>query len=1051
MSKTDPKDKVPESPRPERSAGPSHVETAKVKLGAIAGDKREVKGEKVTARSHIKLDILQSGDFIDKPNLQRIEQLDVNESAEKQKANFYELAGTTIFELIPHLIRSGINIDSIRTFDVFRKPPTNIDNILNISANARGNADLHAAFNKIREILEKGSDGPDGTRTILNEGWNEIVVRAEHVSKAQKILMEEGAKNPAAIAKAVSPKEKGFFEKHSSELIYSAVGIGLLVGAYFTIDKIIEKFSKDEGKDGKKEKSGFWGKLFTGFGAIGMLAGAGFGIGRLSEIETVRALLKLIHIDDAKIIVAARLFSHGEISKAWETLTNGQENQALHEKVIERIQAELGVKINPGTLTKIGGVKYKDLTSAFSKGKTMLADLFEVPGFLSREEEQEITTIRTYLQNHKNEIGQDTDTLTVDEVLGKIVGIRPSTAGIESDLKNQDPDREKAIAKVQDVEKKTFLLRIERDVFMPLREMVNQKTVNGYIAYAQRYHRDTGPLERLWAHKEELEKQYNNLITANGSETALNSAAGEIAEEIQKIFAEMEEIGKKTDWQEELKQLSPQFFNFVRRYYLDRSGIAFGTYMLGKILKAPLRMAVRSVPEEWRNPKLDTTAKNAALQKELDGLKPRQNLDSIADPQLKLEAGKNNAYRDFLENEKNILTQESASAKAKSGGRADVIAIEEAKLDALKRQRITLLEKRISADWADSKKRFFEAPESGAARKGVLQAEHYNEMDRLSGDYARLEREIDEMVLERAQKLEALHKAGKGKDAKEVQALIEEINQLNASKLPKFSKVLNRFETVVLWWKTRWAALTGGNIELAARDVDPKIQFNEKTRMQEWMGKVFRGNAEAVSAAKDTGLRSTLKTMGGRLIVYVPLIALGGYLNKDEATDTKTAVKQAAVDVLPFSGTYSDWYSVFTGRELVTQRKIGGWDKALRGVFGTAGLVCDIATLAGIGLFGRGALAGLRAGKGAMEAVRVGREARRVAETGRTLRTAGKLGRKLQFVGLAGALGAMGYSIIMKPNEVPVPKATGELLREMPDIGPAPVANDGVIAPPDKK
>jgi hypothetical protein len=166
-------------------------------------------------------------------------------------------------------------------------------------------------------------------------------------------------------------------------------------------------------------------------------------------------------------------------------------------------------------------------------------------------------------------------------------------------------------------------------------------------------------------------------------------------------------------------------------------------------------------------------------------------------------------------------------------------------------------------------------------------------------------------------------------------------------------------------------------------------------------------------------------------LFYIPTIVIGGVLNKDDAVGWGDAVKQGTVDVLPFIGTYSDWYSVFSGQELVTKRHLGVGDRILRGVFGTAGLVCDIASLAGVGFIGRGVFSSLRAGRGVMEGVRLARAAEKAEEAARLVkaaRSAKNIGHTIQMVGFAGALGMMGYSIIMQPKAVDVHPAMKEVM-----------------------
>gem|GEM_PF-3301149 len=57
---------------------------------------------------------------------------------------------------------------------------------------------------------------------------------------------------------------------------------------------------------------------------------------------------------------------------------------------------------------------------------------------------------------------------------------------------------------------------------------------------------------------------------------------------------------------------------------------------------------------------------------------------------------------------------------------------------------------------------------------------------------------------------------------------------------------------------------------------------------------------------------------------------------------------QLFIDVLPFIGTFSNYYSAFSGKELATTRDVsGGWDRASNVLWGTVGLAGDAITVLG--------------------------------------------------------------------------------------------------------
>jgi hypothetical protein len=57
---------------------------------------------------------------------------------------------------------------------------------------------------------------------------------------------------------------------------------------------------------------------------------------------------------------------------------------------------------------------------------------------------------------------------------------------------------------------------------------------------------------------------------------------------------------------------------------------------------------------------------------------------------------------------------------------------------------------------------------------------------------------------------------------------------------------------------------------------------------------------------------------------------------------------QLLLDIMPIAGTFSNYYSAFSGREIVTDRDVSGtWDRASNVLWGTVGLAGDIITVLG--------------------------------------------------------------------------------------------------------
>lgn len=338
------------------------------KEGELPAELREIKEEEkgakekgVSGRSGMKLEVfkleeLRGLNFREKPNSPSFEKINVNESVEKQQDEIYELAGTCIFELIPHLLQNGIAFDSITSFGVFNNPPQNLKESLR-TGNAQGDLDLDISFNKIAEILRSDKEEDDSVKKVWKEGWNEIASRGKMAFGYMEPSLKKGIP-PRKKVEEESSEKKGFFEKHSKAIGYGALAIGLALGAYFIVDKVWPKSSGEQGKE-----EGFFNKLFKGFTTLGMLAGVGFGLGRISEIKKVREWLKEWKLDDANFIEALRLFSHGELQKAFDKLFESDQKYKTFEVIAQKIN------VKTESVEKIADVPYQQLFPKDWQGK----------------------------------------------------------------------------------------------------------------------------------------------------------------------------------------------------------------------------------------------------------------------------------------------------------------------------------------------------------------------------------------------------------------------------------------------------------------------------------------------------------------------------------------------------------------------------------------------------------------------------------------------------------------------------------------------------------
>lgn len=413
----------------------------------------EVEGKK--QRSELALDItkeksaekleqinkLDKEDFEKKANEAAFAKLELTEAAEKQKMAMYELAGTSIFELIPLLLNKRIDQKSIADGSAFTNPPGNMDTLLSVP-NAQGQRDVRAAFEKLKVIFaEQGSFAPLSAGGVFSQHWEEMVKRGveahaltnkvlpatSSLSAPQKKLDEDKKEQPGVIESTWQYVKENPLKSAG----YAALGTGLVIGGYYAVKGIWNWFKgsdeekkPDEAGD-KKEHSdsppssggffdGFWKVLAGG----GLALAAGIGVGRLSETTAVRSWLKALNWDDAKIVEALRLFSHFEFAKAWGKLMemfNLKEdpNMPVYKEIADKIKEATKTELDPKTIAGIANQNFNDyfpsdvLTSIqnnITQGATDLLKmgLRQIPllGYMAQNDEQtkkDLETIARFL------------------------------------------------------------------------------------------------------------------------------------------------------------------------------------------------------------------------------------------------------------------------------------------------------------------------------------------------------------------------------------------------------------------------------------------------------------------------------------------------------------------------------------------------------------------------------------------------------------------------------------------------------------------------------
>lgn len=427
------------------------------------GQRIEVAGEVTAQKSkeYLNLEKLKRGDFEMQTQEPEIHKIDVKESAEKQRPLLEELAGTTMFELIPDLLAKGIPKEKIANFEIFRHPPNNIDAFLTV-ANPQGTLDLKAAFQKIQETLS-GPNGDDTVRTVLEENWGKMIeFGLQAYAVTEPLLKETSKRAPRAQAER---KEKGFFEKHGNSIL---IGLGLIAGAY-VCTSIWHKFTAtDEEKtaDAAEAPSGFFGKLFKGIAGVGIIGAIFAGLGRLMDTDRVRGWLRRFGFDDAKLIEAFRLLSHGKFSEAWDKLTDlfsDSPEKSNYEKIAAQINSDVaGAQVTSENIQKVSDIKFRAWFPKTGSERTSKAvadtarraikSLMPTRGFIAAFVQDDPTLVRdmksveSFVKLEKNQtklanINPGPD-MKMKEVLEKLCDVTPINAPEKKGL----PEAEVAVA-----------------------------------------------------------------------------------------------------------------------------------------------------------------------------------------------------------------------------------------------------------------------------------------------------------------------------------------------------------------------------------------------------------------------------------------------------------------------------------------------------------------------------------------------------------------------------------------------------------------------------
>lgn len=254
--------------------------------------------------------------------------------------------------------------------------------------------------------------------------------------------------------------------------------------------------------------------------------------------------------------------------------------------------------------------------------------------------------------------------------------------------------------------------------------------------------------------------------------------------------------------------------------------------------------------------------------------------------------------------------------------------------------------------------------------KGHLTSHNYKELDDIERAVTTHQENIDRLMKDRVKELE------RTVDPARRQVLAGELSELAQARGRLVKSTVAQMDG---WWKRVRQA--PGNL---VRGITGEL--NETAVVTRYRQFVQRILVRMTGDLKNNPLVKIIPKSGGSFVMYAASFGVGMVATHDNFTGWKDAAKQAAFDLAPFTGTYSDFYALKNGKEYMSGREVSGGARALRGVFMVAGGLSDIATLAGVGLLGRGILSGLKATRAVGEAGKIAR----AIEKARAVATAGK-------------------------------------------------------------
>ncbi|KKP37630.1 MAG: hypothetical protein UR27_C0004G0043 [Candidatus Peregrinibacteria bacterium GW2011_GWA2_33_10] len=834
----------------------------------------------------------------------------------------------------------------------------------------------------------------------------------------------------------------------------AAIAIVGAYAAYKLVLKPVFNFLTEKNSENKPEKKGgIIGKL-----ALILIPLLAFG-GLFKGKELIDWFKEKLNYDFS--LDNIKNFFENLIKNPWEAITSffskdknkekekpDEEYNKLHESTIKEIEKVTGKKIKPETIKQMGKEKFTDfyqenIFEKFIDDKIQEWGIFStyIPidafktGFI-----EDSRSIRSYLKTHEEEInklrqaGKITDDTKVNQVLEMI--LNPDESYSESSTQEEiqeKQERETYITSLNSPEKKTLAREFEKNLlYLP-----SDKLIQSFLEKGEKSQKiNIDLLKKLFAEKQTLMAEYCELLQSNAP-----------IEEIKEKIAQIHET--YLDINEELKALYQEIMiikndeTLLKLLLLQHDKIlkALKTYLTAPAIykeyrsfrrSKKIREAAQFISEKTKTPKelmdqkiSQSNTRVSEIDTEITQKQTAQaiTIDESERKKLKYEIENLNdqkKYHQFIKdlNEQKKLLLDKEQLLKTTSVPADRTRIEgeiktlKAQIDDVNIKKLDI-EGRVLNIEARNLRTTLESDFGLAGESNkVIKSKHFEKIDNVGKKFLEYRSSLEEIIHKKATLLEEeLIKMDKGlaHDPTLIDKLKNEINDIT-KKQTNMEK--NLFIGIDGFLNRSWQKIQEA---LHLNKITGPQSKQEIQKLREYVLKVYE-NQRIAKRQTLTGkiaqgiLDNKLFKIGGKkakAIFLTTQLTIGTTMNtKETEGGKKVGIAQAATqtiaDLAPVTGTLSDLYSAASGKEYFTGKSLEFGDRMWRLGFGLAGIPCDIASLAGIGLFGRTALGSLKAARLAGKGIDMARAAdilkdsskttKELIEGNKTLKTITKVG-----------------------------------------------------------